>query len=352
MNYPKRESWLYALIFLVFTITGCITDSTKDDFSDAGIDTLQSAYTGELRKVTLLPYWITTAQFAGYYVGKQNGIFKKHGIDLEIITYSPFMNSQAIIQEGKTDFFLSWLVNAIELKATGTDIVNIAQLSSRSSLMLLAKKSSGINSIRDLNGKKAGIWSGYELQPRALFQKFDLNVTLIPIGSTNNLFLSDGVQITNANWFDEYHSILNSGYDEEELITFFFADYGLNFLEDGIYCMKSLTDEDPELCRRFVEASLESWKYVFNHPDESINIILDEQMAQKQPANRPHQKWMLDRYRDLYYPRQNPSLNTYLNEADYHTIATILLQAGLISSIPAYTAFFKPYLTLGKSDDN
>jgi NitT/TauT family transport system substrate-binding protein len=49
-------------------------------------------------------------------------------------------------------------------------------------------------------------------------------------------------------WYNEYHTIINSGYDPEELNTFFFADYGLNFPEDGIYCSGELYRNNPEIC--------------------------------------------------------------------------------------------------------
>jgi len=295
-----------------------------------------------LKKVILFPYWITTAQFAGYYLGKEQGIYRKFGIDLEIITFQPSMQTEQVIRNKEADFFLLWLVNAIELKASGLDIVNIAQPSSKSSLMLLTKKKSGIETIADMDGKRAAIWNGYEMQPRALFKKHHVDVAIIPIGSSNNLFLTDGVEIINANWFDEYHTILNSGYNEDELETFFFFDHGLNFLEDGIYCLRTTLEQDPDLCSRFVEATLLSWKYAFGHPDEAIRVVLDEQHRQKMPANLPHQKWMLDRYRDLYYPDSLKGINTTLLESDYQNVAGILLEAGLIGNIPPFREFYQP----------
>ena len=141
-----------------------------------------------------------------------------------------------------------WLVNALVIKDEGVDIVNIAQFSSRSSLMLITKKSSGISKLEDMNGKRAGIWIRYEVQPRALFKKYKLDVEIVNIGSTNNLFLWNAVDILNAKWFDEYHAVVNSGMNEDELNKFFFADYGLNFLEDGVYCLSEKAREDPELC--------------------------------------------------------------------------------------------------------
>ena len=103
------------------------------------------------RTVQLMPYWVTTAQFAGYYVGIEKGIFLKHGIDLEIMKFDPFTDTRHDIASGHADFALLWLTNAVKLRSEGVEIVNIAQLSTRSSLMLLAKKSSGIRKLSDLN---------------------------------------------------------------------------------------------------------------------------------------------------------------------------------------------------------
>ncbi|MEI7490331.1 MAG: ABC transporter substrate-binding protein [Bacteroidota bacterium] len=301
---------------------------------------------GELKKITVYPYWVTTCQFAGYYVGKEKGIFRKHGIDLNILEYKPFITTDDIIKLKEADFAILWLVNAIKMRSSGINIVNIAQFSTRSSLMLLAKKSSGIRKIEDLNGKRAGIWDGYYLQPRALFSKYHLDTKIVPIGSTNNLFLQDGVDVTNANWFDEYHAIINSGFDTNELVPFFFEKYGLNFLEDGIYCLEDKLKSDPAICVEFVKASIESWIYSLNNPDTSVAVIMRAQRKQKMPANHSHQLWMIERYRDLYLPAGKSTMNIMLNESDYMTNARILLESKEIGSIPPFRQFFIPYTTL------
>ena len=79
---------------------------------------------------------------------------------MTIITGGPKVSSSSLLKEGKVDFALMWLSNAIQLKAKGAPIVNIAQIVNRSALMLISRKSSGINSPMDMNGKKIGIWGG------------------------------------------------------------------------------------------------------------------------------------------------------------------------------------------------
>jgi NitT/TauT family transport system substrate-binding protein len=314
--------------------------------SEIKTGTAQSSYTGEIREVTFLPYWVANAQFVGYYMAVEKGIYEKYGLKVTIIPFQPFITSTDLIKEGKADFAALWLVNAIELKASGTDIVNIAQPSFRSSLMLVAKKKSGINTLQDMNGKKAGIWDGFELQPKALFKKYHLDVKIIPIGSTNSLFLRDGVDITNANWFDEYHSIINSGFNANELNTFFFADYGLNFLEDGIYCLSEKMKKDPKVCADFINATFEGWLYAFNNREEAVDIVVRNAIKDKLPVNRAHQRWMLDRYKDLYFPEGMKAINTNLSRKDYEFVGNVLKESGLIKQIPPYEKYFQPVLNV------
>lgn len=277
-------------------------------------------------------------------MGIEKGIFKKYGIDLEILPFDPQLTAETIINSKSADFAMLWLVNAIEVRSKGVEIVNIAQFSFRSSLMLITKKSSGIARLEDMNGKRAGIWLGYERQPQALFRRYNLNVEIVPIGSTNNLFLLDAVQILNANWFDEYHSVLNNGINEDELNKFFFADYGFNFLEDGIYCLAEKAAKEPELCRDFVEAALESWNYAFDHQDEAIEIVVKYARSHNQPVNRPHQRWMLSHYRELYIPSGSTLINNNLRRQDYESIIQIMLDSRFITGSIPYESFYKPVI--------
>jgi len=340
LKNPFFKAIIYFFIFIL--LIGCHGRINNEAVNEVKTGEGKSYNNVQLREVTLLPYWVANAQFAGYYVAEETGIYKKHGIRLRIIPYQPFITSTDLIKDGKADFATLWLVNAIQLKASGVDIINIAQLSSRSSLMLVTKKKSGIRTLQDMNGKRAGIWSGFELQPQTLFKKYHLDVKIVPIGSTNNLFLLDGVEITNANWFDEYHSIINSGFNPDELNTFFFADYGLNFLEDGIYCLSDKMKNDPELCREFVQATLEGWEFAFNNPQKAIDIVVKYGQREKLPMNRVHQRWMLARYKDLYIPKGKTRPNIILSEKDYLFACNVLRESDLIKQIPAFKNFYHP----------
>ncbi len=302
-----------------------------------------SPCTGEnLRKVTFIPHWQPQAQFAGYYVAYEKGIYKKYGIDLTILKGGPNSSPAEFLEKGQADFITMWLSTAIQKRSQGLELVNIGQIVQRSALMLVAKKIKGIHRPRDIDGKKVGLWGAeYQIQPKAFFKKYNLKVKIIPQSLSVSLFLRDGVDVASAMWYNEYHSILNSGIDPEELTTFFFYDYGLNFPEDGIYTLEKNFKKDPSLSCAFVKASVEGWRYAFAHPDEALDIVLKYMSIAKIPANRMHQKWMLERMKDLICARGSKMPIGTLLKSDFLRVEKEMKENGFIKGPPEFESFYK-----------
>jgi NitT/TauT family transport system substrate-binding protein len=292
------------------------------------------------KKATFIPQWSPQAQFAGYYVAYEKGFYKKYGVDLTILKGGPDSSPVEYLEKGKADFASIWLSTAIQKRSEGMKLVNIGQIIQRSALMLVAKKARGINKPQDINGKKVGLWGDeYQIQPRAFFKKYNLKVKIIPQSSSINLFLRDGVDVASAMWYNEYHTIINSGINPEELTTFFFYDYGLNFPEDGIYTLEKDFKEDPSLSCAFAEASIQGWLYAFEHPDEALKIVLKYMSSAKIPANKMQQKWMLEKMRDLIQPTDSRVPVGVLLKSDFLRVANELKGNRLIKEIPDFESF-------------
>ncbi|MGB7291895.1 MAG: ABC transporter substrate-binding protein [Thermodesulfobacteriota bacterium] len=319
-----KQSILFCLVLLSSSVNGL---HAKADDSPS-------------KKASFIPQWSHQAQFAGYYVAYEKGIYKRYGIDVTILSGGPDSPSTEYLKDGKSDFATMFLSTAIIEKADGVNLVNIAQIIQRSALMLIAKKSSKINDPKDMDGKKIGLWGPeFQVQARALFKKYEVVPKIIPQSQSINLFLRDGVDVASAMWYNEYHTILNNGIDPDELSTFFFEDYGLNFPEDGIYTLKENFETDPSLSCAFVKASIEGWKYAFENPDEAIDIVLKYMRNSKLPANRTHQRWMLDRMKDIVLDDGNLTTIGVLNEGDYIRVTDELKKTGLIKDPPEFTEF-------------
>jgi len=293
-----------------------------------------------LKSASLMPLWEPQAQFAGYYVALDKGIYARHGIDLKILRAGPGHSPAEALEKGTTDFATLWLSTALQHRSAGIELVNLAQIIQRSSIMLVSKKTAGIKTIADMDGKKVGLWEGdVSIPPRTLFAKHRIKVREVRQSHSVNLFLRGGIDVTSAMWFNEYHTILDSGIDPEELNVIFLRDQGMNFLEDGIYTMQKTLRKDPALAAAFVDASLEGWRYAFEHPDEALDIVISYMRAAHLPANRMHQKWMLERMRDLMMPVNAQVRIGDLTEQDYEAVGLAMQEHGLIDRFPEYSAF-------------
>ncbi len=295
-----------------------------------------------INHITFTPQWQPQAQFAGYYVAKDMGIYQKYGLDVDILSGGPNSPSADMLQQRKTDITTMFLSSAITEKAKGLDIVNIGQVSQMSSLIFVAKKSSGIRKPADMNGKKIGIWfSDFKEVPLAFLDSYHIKATIVPIASTVDLFLEDGIDVMAVEWYNEYHQILDAGYNPDELVTFFFKDHNLNISEDGIYCLRSTYLQNPDIYKKFVKASMEGWEYAFKHPDSAVNIVIKYMKGNHTPANRSHQTWMLNRMHDIIQVGGKP--DSGLKETDFARTGYILLKNGMIKNIPAYHSFVEGY---------
>lgn len=293
-----------------------------------------------MKKASLMPLWSPQAQFAGYYVALEKGIYARHGIDLTILKGGPGQSPIQALQSGAADFAILWLTTALQHRSAGMELVNLAQYVQRSSMMLISKKSSGIKTLADMNGKKVGMWGGdLSIPPRALFAKYGIKVHEVPQSQTVNLFLRGGIDVTSAMWYNEYHTILNSGVDREELNVVFLHEQGMNFPEDGMYAMAKTVHNDPVLAAAFVEASLAGWRYAFEHPNEALDIVIRYMREAQVPANRAHQQWMLDRMQDLIMPATSSGTVGLLTQYDYETVGRAMQSEALIRDFPDYAIF-------------
>ncbi|MGC8493379.1 MAG: ABC transporter substrate-binding protein [Syntrophobacteraceae bacterium] len=295
-----------------------------------------------LTRVAFIPQWSPQAQFAGYYVAFEKGFYAAHGLDVKILEGGPGKPPAEWLQKGAADLGSMFLTTAIVQRSQGVRIVNIGQIVARSSQVLIAKKSSGIKNIRDMNGKKVGLWgAGLSLMPQALFKKYGVHVIVVPQSRSVDLFLRGGVDVASAMMYNEYHTILQAGMNPDELVVFPLTGLGFNVPEDGIYCLESTWKKDPETCRSFVQASLEGWRYAFDHPGEALDIVMKYVRSARIATNREHQKWMLEHMRRLIGlppPGESPR---GVRESDYLAISRELMADGIIHRIPAYSNLFR-----------
>jgi NitT/TauT family transport system substrate-binding protein len=295
-----------------------------------------------LEKVTLLPHWIPQAQFAGYMIALEKGFFRDAGIRLELMKGGPQTPPFDFLANRKTDFCTGWLSTAVRHRVRGIPVVNVGQFFQRSSLMLVTRKALGVKSPEDLSNRRIGLWEGdFRIPALALFRKFGLRPVIVPLYETVNLFHANAVDAVSVMEYNEYHLLLNSGLNADELNVLRLRDYGMNFPEDGLYCLESFQRERPDLCARMLEACVKGWRYALDHPDETLKCVMRHANEAHTGTNLAHQRWMLAKIKEIMPENDNAGEMGRLRRDDYENVCATLKESGVISLIPNYADFHK-----------
>ena len=292
------------------------------------------------RPVRLALHWRPQAQFAGYYVGVQKGIYAAHGLDVTVIPGGPDTDSFKELRAGRADFALGFLSGALSANDGGEPLVDVCQVVNRSSLLLVAW-ADRISEPADFTGSRVTLWNmSFRAACDAFFSTNAVHPRIVPQYYTVNLFLQGGADACSAMGYNEYNTILLAGVDPGDLTVFPMRDYGFGFPEDGVYTLATTEAASPELCADFAAATMEAWAYCRDHREEAIDIIMRETVAAHVPTNRVHQRWMLDHVLASIFPGEHDGWTAgKLSLADYERTRSIMVGEGQITAGPSYEAF-------------
>ena len=286
-----------------------------------------------LDKVSIGLLWIHQAQFAGFYLAQDLGIYEKHGLDVELLAGGPGVSALAALQKGEIDFAELWLAAGIKSKAQGVDLVHLAQLVQTSGTVLVARKDSGIKTVHDLAGRRISLWQGYlSLAPKALLNNHGLIVQRVPQGASVFPFVRGAVDVISAMTYNELHSLYQAGFEYDDLNVMSLSALGYNFPEDGLYAMGSTWRQKPDLCRRVVQATLEGWRAAYEDPDRAIKSVMKRVDGSNLASNLCHQKHMLKTILPLMKSGADRNLTGVLDPREFQAVQRVLLEQKAIST--------------------
>jgi len=325
--YMKRlpELLRYAIFFILLFglfLSGCAPVNTAST----------TATQPRVDNVSLQLQWVTQAQFAGYYVALEKGWYKDEGINLTIIPGAPDVVAIDLVVSGHRDFATALLADLTLAVQSKKPIISLAQIQQKNGLLLVSKKDSGIATPVDFAGKRVGVWmGGWEAQFWALMAQSGLNrndFTLVAQGFSMDPFVKGELDVSSAMVYNEYQTLLEQGIPSADVNVFDYAEYGLGFPGDTLFTTQQMVEKNPDLCARFVKASLKGWQYAINHPEEAVEIVLKYDGTGYQ--KRPHQLAMMKEIAGLVRIGDQPIGKT--DEAAVQRTIDTLYKYGVLSA--------------------
>ena len=299
-----------------------------------------------LKDVSVIFHWKAQAQWAGYYMAKEKGIYAKHGLNVTLLSRRGRSDSLDQLMDGRVTFATHFLSAGVGLRGARQPVVLVGQVFNRSNLMVVARRSDGVEKITDLSGKSVCFWDGYY---RFVFNSFFrdqgvVNLRERPMGLTVSQFTSKQVAACSAMEYNEYNLILNSpDVDRDDLIFFRLREMGMDFPEDAVYAAAETAASDPELCRAFVRATFEGWEYARDNPEETLAVVMRETRDDPDElATEDHQRWMLGVCIDSVFPPPDSKRRAgVLSRGDFTVMHAFLQENGQLRQSFSYDDFVK-----------
>ncbi|MEG2171629.1 MAG: ABC transporter substrate-binding protein [Desulfovibrionaceae bacterium] len=294
------------------------------------------------KTVRILLQWMPQAQFAGYIMAQERGFFAEEGLSRVELHWAQLGESPLrILAKGDMDFATAWLVSGLQRWGEGLPIVNIRQFMQHSGSVLIARKSSNIEKIEDLNGKTILTWGsdfGLEFE---LFLKRNAIIPgkVLPLSNSLAPFLYGLADATQAMDYSEYLRLLERGMKAEEMTIFPFAQYKVDLAGDGLYTRVNYLQENRKIVQGVLRAVERGWDYAFTHEDETVDAVLCAGDARKFRSNRNYQLQMLRSIRMLMQGYDGTPGE--LARKDFEAARAAVIESGLALHDESYERFFQ-----------
>ncbi|WP_256762026.1 ABC transporter substrate-binding protein [Cohnella sp. WQ 127256] len=289
---------------------------------------------GELTKVRLQLKWLPQTQFGGYFVALDKGYYKEEGLDVEILPGGPDIIPEQQVANGAADIGNTWVAGLLSHQEEGFPLIQIAQMSQKSGMLLISKKSAGINTPADLKGKKVGAWmGGLEFEILALLEKYNLDstkdVTLTKQGFTMDQFLNNQLDAASALTHNEYPLVLAAGVSENDVNVIDMNTEGVAMLQDNLFANSEWLADNQETAVKFLRASFKGWKDAIANPEEATDIVMKS--VDQGSTTREHQLTMMKAIGALVLPEGTDNSKIgYIDAAAFKQTADIALKFGVL----------------------
>ncbi|MGW3627141.1 ABC transporter substrate-binding protein [Streptomyces sp. NPDC000880] len=325
---------LIGLVPLLLLATACGEDGSDKTTNDSG---------KELDKVTLTLNWYPYGEHAPFYYGKQQKIFEKYGIDLNIQAGQGSQKTVQATGAGQTDFgwadtpaLLSGVDSGVKVKSLGVFLQTTP-----SSVQFF--ESQGIKTPADLKGKTIAGTAG-----DALSKTFPIFL------KKNNLAESD-VKVQNTDPAGKIAAVISGKTDgllgyasdqgptmqnkaKKQVSYLRFSENGLNFYSNGLITGEKFLTGKKDLAVRMVKAVSESFAAAEKAPEPAVAAMqgASEQLPPKEVLSEQF-RTTLTLLHTQATEGKAPGVNT---DADWQQTIDVFAEAGLVNSPKAVTDYW------------
>jgi NitT/TauT family transport system substrate-binding protein len=161
--------------------------------------------------------------------------------------------------------------------------------------------------------------------------KDHLNYEWVRFAQNINLFVAGALDATLAMSYNEYYQFVQAGIEMTDKNVYRFCDHGYNVQEDGVYMERSYYLKHKDQARRFAQASRKGWEWAAQHPEETLDIVMQYVDRNGIATNRVMQRLMLKEVLRLQVDRESKKREFRLRPDMVQRASTLMLENQMLS---------------------
>lgn len=276
LSGPKsKRKMILAILALVFVGLLVAIAVYVSRLKDAGeID--QKLEVQTVTPVSIQLSWFHTAEFAGFYIAKEKGYYRDVGLEVTYFEAEPPTPPADQVAAGKADFGVAGIDGILLSREKGNNMTAVAAIYQQSPVAFIVLKDSGINNPEDFIGKRVTIECGSnaEYPQRAVLNKLGITkdkITEVCSSYSIDDLLNDETDVFAGFVTNEPILLELLGHEVRSILV---TDYDVNFYANMIFTTENMLKNNPEIVRKFVQATIKGYEYALANPDEAVQATL------------------------------------------------------------------------------
>ena len=256
--------------------------------------------------------WSPWGDQVPFHLAVKKGWYAKQGLDVQLEDGNGSVSTVQIVGNGDYDLGHASLATMAIARSKGLQVKAVAGFIRQNDIGLMIGKDTGVNSPKDLKGKKLTFTAGSLETP--FLDRFisaggltrdDLELTNVDAANKGTLYMSGRVDGAFSS-----APFMQPIFDRQRPTkTIKFSDYGLEFPSFGLFATEATIAAKRDQIRKFASVTAGAWQYILNgHEAEGVQAIMEAR-----PQAKLDPQVLLDQIKILRGlvstppPRANPS---------------------------------------------
>lgn len=287
--------------------------------------------------------WSPWGDQVPFHLAVKKGWYAKQGLDVQLEDGNGSVSTVQIVGNGDYDVGHASLATMAIARSKGLQVKAVAGFIRQNDIGLMIGKDTGVNSPKDLKGKKLTFTAGSLETP--FLDRFisaggltrdDLELTNVDAANKGTLYMSGRVDGAFSS-----APFMQPIFDRQRPTkTIKFSDYGLEFPSFGLFATEATIAAKRDQIRKFASVTAGAWQYILNgHEAEGVQAIMEARPQAKLDA-----QVLLDQIKILRGLVSTPATAGkpmgIMAEADWAKAIDTLQQGKLMGHVEAPGAYY------------